>query len=83
MVSKKQQPLTNFLFQLSILELHGRTMNTPEEGRLEEEVYANNNITIIDSTSRNILPPQLKNMTHLYKGMCGCGCFRSEKRIHS
>ena len=64
MVSKKQQLLTILFLQLTVQEPHNRIASTPEEGGLKEEINADNNITIIDSTSRNILRPQLKNMTY-------------------
>ena len=38
-------------------------VSTPEEGRIEEEIYADNNIIASDSALCNLLPPQLKNMT--------------------
>ena len=42
-----------------------------EEGGLDEERDAEYNIIISDSTLRNILPNQLKNMSAHYKAMCG------------
>ena len=35
----------------------------PEEGGLKEAIYADNNITISDSTLQSIIPPQLKKMS--------------------
>ena len=37
-------------------------VSPPEEGGRKETIYAENNIIIINSTLRKILPPQLKNM---------------------
>ena len=58
-------------------------VSPPEEGGMKEASYKENNMIVIDSTLVNILPPQLKNMTSLYKVMCGCGCCISSKRTHS
>ena len=38
-------------------------VNLIEEGGLKEAKNKDNNIIISDSISRNIFPPQLKNMT--------------------
>ena len=46
----------------------------PEEGGLEEATYSDNNIIIRNSTLRNIIPTQLRNMSAHYKVMCGCEC---------
>ena len=62
MVSKKQL-VSNLLLQVSVRELHNSPMSLPEEVRLKEEIYAENNIIISDSTLHNILPTQLKNIT--------------------
>ena len=43
---------------------------------------SDNNIFVRDSTVRNILPPQLKNMTSRYKVMCGCECCISDKSMY-
>ena len=51
------------LLQLSVRELHNRTAIPLEEVVLKEEIYSENNTTIIDSSLRNILPLQLKKMT--------------------
>ena len=53
-----------------------------EQVWVNKERNAENNIIIIDSTLRKILPSQLKNMTDKYKVMCSCGCFISAKIIH-
>ena len=58
-------------------------VSPPEEGGLKEAMDTNNNIIISYSTLRNIIPPQIKIMTLLYKVMCGCGCFISSKSMHA
>ena len=58
-------------------------VSTPEEEGTEgikRRVY---NIIICDSTLRNILSPQLNNMTAQYKLMRGCECCISSKSMHS
>ena len=57
-------------------------VSSPEEGGLKEARDTYNNIIISDSTLRNILPPQLKNMTDQYKVMCSCECCISSKIMH-
>ena len=57
-------------------------ISTPKEGGLKEERDSEDNIIIIDSTLRNILPTQLMNMTSRYKIMCGCECYISAKSMH-
>ena len=48
--------------QIYVLKLQNLMIGTPEEGGLKEEICAENNTIVIDSTVRNILPSQLKNM---------------------
>ena len=57
-------------------------VNPPEEGGLKEARYACNNIIISDSAIRNILPPQLKNISAWYKVICGCEHLISVKSMH-
>ena len=54
-----------------------------EEGGTNDERDTEDNIIIIDSTLRNILPPQLNNSTDQYKLICSCECSISVKSIHS
>ena len=77
------QLVPNLLFQVSFRELHNSTVITPEEGGLEEEIYAEDSIKISDLNLRKILPPQLKKMTDQYKLVCGSDCCISAKIIHS
>ena len=55
----------------------------PEEGGMIEARNAQDNIIISGSTLRNILPPQLNNMTARYKLMCGCKCYISSQSMNS
>ena len=41
-----------------------------------------NNIIVSYSNLRNILPPQLNNMTDRYKVICGCECFILVKSLN-
>ena len=68
--------------QLPVRESHNNMVITQEEGRLKKVIYEDNNITIIDSTLRNILPPRRKKMNSQYKVMCGCECCIYSKIIH-
>ena len=54
-----------------------------EEGVHKDEMDAEDNIIISDSTLHNILPPQLNNMTDQYKVTCGCECCISAKIMRS
>ena len=56
------QLVPKFLLQVPVRELHNRMVSPPEEGRTKEARYAEDKIIISDSTLRNILPLQLKNM---------------------
>ena len=58
-------------------------LSPPEEGGLNKERNADNNIIIINYTLRDIMPHQLKNMSEWYKLMCGCECCISAKIMHS
>ena len=66
------QLVPKLLLPVSVRELHNITVSPLEEGGLKESRDADNYIIISDSTSRDILPPQLKNMSSRYKVMCGC-----------
>ena len=77
------QLVTKLLFQVLVRELHNSMVSPPEEGGLKEARDSYNHIIISDSTLRNILPPQLKNMTPQYKVICGCDCCISSKVMNS
>ena len=71
------------LLQVSYQERHKIMVSTLEEFGLKEARYAENNTIIYYLTLRNILPPQLKNISARYKVMCGCECCISAKIMHS
>ena len=82
-VQSYTQLVPTFLLHVSVQELHNIIVSPSEEVLLNEEIDAYNNISISDSTLRNILPPQMKKVTALYKLMCGCECCISAKSINS
>ena len=71
-----------FLLQVSVWELHNSMVSSLEEGGIKGTKYAYNEIIISDYTLRNIFPYQLKNMSALYKVMCGCECCIYVKSMH-
>ena len=56
-------------------------MSPTEEGVLNKARDAEDNTIIIHSILRNILTPQVNNITSQYKVMCGCECCISAKII--
>ena len=80
-ISKKQL-LPKLLLQVSVQELHNSTVSPPEECVLKEVRDAYNNIIVDDSTFHDIIPPQLKKMTSIYKVIFGCECCISAKIMH-
>ena len=81
-ISKKQL-VTELLLQVYIQEIHNSTVIPPEEFGLKEVRDADNNIIVDDSIFHDILPPQLKKLTSIYKVICGCECCISAKIVHS
>ena len=79
----KNKIIPELLFKVSVREIHNSMVSRPEVDGLKEARDEENNIIISDSTLRNILPPQLKNMTYQYNVMCGCECCISVKIMHS
>ena len=73
-VKSKKTLVPKFLFQVSVRELHNSMVISPEEGGLKEAKYSDNNIIINYSTLHNILPPQLTNISLIYKFICSCVC---------
>ena len=57
-------------------------VSPPEKGGLNDERDVENNIIIIDSMIRNILPPKMETMSARNKVMCGCECLISAKSMH-
>ena len=79
--NSEKQLMPNLLLVISIRELHNIMVSPKEEGELKEAIDTDNNIIISESTLLNILPPQLKEMTLIYKVMCGCECCISPKKF--
>ena len=78
----KKQTMPRLLFQTSILELNNSMVISYTNVGLKDSIDKENNIIISDSILRNILPPQLKNMTSRYKIMFGCKYCMSDKSMH-
>ena len=74
-----KQVVINILLQVYVIERHNIMVSQPVEGELKEARDKNNNIIIGDSSLRNTLPPQLKNMSSHHKVICGCECCMSAK----
>ena len=68
---------------MSARELHNSLVSDPNDGGIKDARGEDSKIIISDSTLRSLLPPQLKQMSALYKIMCGCDCCISAKSIHS
>ena len=79
----EKQLMPELLLQVSVQELHNISAIPPEEGVMNEARDEENNIIISDSTSKNIIPNEIKNMTSIYKVICRCGCCISYKSMHS
>ena len=75
--------VSNFLLQVSILEIHNIMVIPLEEGGLKYKRDVENNTIISDYTLQSVMPSQLKNMYANYKVMCGCECCISAKIINS
>ena len=73
----------NIVISISVQEIYNKLLIPPEEDVFKAEGDEDNNIIVIDSTLRHILPPQLKNITYQYKFMCGCEWCISDKSMHS
>ena len=57
------QLVPKLLLHVSAIELYNSMVSLPEEGGLKEAREAEDKFITSDSTLRNILPPQLKNMS--------------------
>ena len=55
--------MPKFLLQVSVQEIYNSMVSPPEEGEPKGARDKDNNIITSDSTLRNILTTQLKNMT--------------------
>ena len=76
------QLVPKLLLQVSVRELRNDLVSDTDNGGLKEARYEDNNIIIIDSTLRSLLPPQL-SFSSIYKVLYGCECYISAKSIHS
>ena len=72
----------NILLQISVQLLHNSMVSWPEEVGTKYAKDEENIFIISDSTIRNIIPPQLKNISTQYKVMCGCECCIYSKSMH-
>ena len=77
------QVFPKLLLRVSFQELHNSMLSPPEDGGLQEAIYADNNIIISYSTLQSILQPQLNKMSVWHKVVCGFECSVSAKSIHS
>ena len=68
----KNKIIPELLFKVSVREIHNSMVSRPEVDGLKEARDEENNIIISDSTLRNIIPPQHKNLTSQYKDMHRC-----------
>ena len=76
------QLVSKLLLQVSVRELHNSLISNPNDGDIIDSKGEDDSIIISDSTLRSLLPPQLKQMSALYKVMCGCECCIYAKIIH-
>ena len=65
------QPVPKLLLQVSVRELHNNLVSATEYGGLKEARYEDDSIIISYYKLCSILPPQLKQMSSIYKVMCG------------
>ena len=68
---------------MSVTELHNSLVSYPNDSGIKYARGEDDNNIISDSTLRSLLPPELKQISELYKVMCGCECCFSAKIIHS
>ena len=69
--------------QVSVRELHNSLVSGTNDDGLKDARDEGDNIIISDSTLCSLLPPQLKQISALYKVMCGCECCICTKSVHS
>ena len=77
------QLVPKHLLQVSVREIHNSLVSDPNDGGIKDARDEDSNTIISDSILRSLLPPQLKQMSALYKILCGCECCISAKSIHS
>ena len=61
-VHTKPQLVPELLLQVSVIEPHSNLDSDTVDGVLKESIDEDDNIIIIDSTLRSLLPPQFKKM---------------------
>ena len=76
------QLVPKFLLEVSVGELHNSLVRDNNNCGIKDARDEDDNIIISDSTLSSLFPPQLKQMSTLYKIMCGCEYFISAKSIH-
>ena len=77
------QMVPKFLLWVSVREPNNNLVSYPIYGVIKEAMNEENNIIISDYTLWTLLPPQLKQMSVIYKVMCGCECCIYDKSIHA
>ena len=77
------QLVPKLLLQVSVRELHNSLVSDPNYGGLKYARDEDGKIILSDSTSRSLLPSQLKHMSARYKVMCDSECCIYAKSIHS
>ena len=71
------------LLRVSVRGLHNSLASDPNNGGIKKERYKENNIIIRNSTLLTFWPPQLKQVSALYKVMCCYECCIYAKIIHA
>ena len=74
MLDDQTEPLLvpKVLLQVSVRELYNSLVSDPNDGGIKDDRDEYDNIIISDSTLRSLLPHQLKQISSLYRVMCGC-----------
>ena len=62
------------LLQVYVRELHNSLVSDPNDGGLKYARDEDDNIIISDYKFCSLLPSQSKQISALYKIMCGCEC---------
>ena len=66
------QLVPKLLLQVSVRKIHNSLVSDPNDGVLKYTRDEDDNIIIVYSTLRSLLPPQLKQVSSQYKVMRGC-----------
>ena len=81
-VSKKREPVTKLLLQISVRELHDDLISSPPKGLSSVYDTKTKKLLVSESTLRTMLPPQLRPMNSSQKTICGCECCITTKMLH-